>query len=66
MTCGVPQGSILSPVLFLLLINDRPSAVSHSVVDIYADDTTLSFSSTVDEALATAHALQQDLNELSR
>ena len=66
-TCGVPQGSILGPVLFLLFINDLPSAVSHSVVDIYVDDTALSFSSTVDEAPSKiATALQQDLKELSR
>ena len=43
-TCGVRQGSTLGQVLFLLFINDLPSAVSHSVVDIYADNTTLSFS----------------------
>ena len=44
--CGVAQGSIIGPLLFVLYINNRVNVPSLANVILFADDTNLFFSDT--------------------
>ena len=59
LACGIPQGTILGLLLFILYINDLPNCLSYTQPRMYADDTNLSFAS--DSIDTIEHKMNHDL-----
>lgn len=61
---GVPQGSILGPLLFILYTADILMSINYCKVQAYADDSQLYYSFLVNEVLHAEHLINNDLNLL--
>ena len=60
---GVPQGSVLGPLIFLIYINDLPDGLT-SICKVFADDTSLF--PTAFNIYESANDLNTDLEKISR
>ena len=62
-SCGVPQGSVLGPLLFILYTNDLPAVLKHSQCILFVDDITVCISGRYEPVLR--QQIENDLASLT-
>ena len=64
-THGIPQGSVIGPFLFLILINDFPNCSDRLTFNLFADDSTLSYSFNPNEIVPIRNLINIELTKVN-